>query len=453
MSRGGRSSGRSRRHRGQAEADKPLTTSIEGLAPTGEGVAKVDGRALFVPGTLPGEVVLVQPVTTGRVRRARLLSLVTRSDDRVEPPCPHVERCGGCDWMHVEPDAQADHHRDNVVAVLANALGESALEGIPIAFHRPGKPLHYRQRARISMRGSGKRVAAGYIAARSHDLVAVDSCAVLEPPLEQALRQLEPMMEGSRGRGDANLGLQRSTDGASPDRPVAEIRWQGELGADVFGRIDRAVVTGAFAGIRLWPDGATAPSDYGDPRPCIDGPDGEPMWLAPGGFGQASSAGGVALAQHVAELVRATSEGERVVELFAGSGTLTLALAPIAGRYEAVEHVPEAADALRKNLKARGLEAKVVAADAEARPISPATRTVVLDPPRSGAPGACELIRRARPRHVVYVSCNPVTLARDLTTMASGGYALRQLDGFELFPQTSHVELVALLGRDHAASR
>lgn len=428
MARRGRSSGRPRR-RGKAEAEKPLTVTVDGLAPTGEGVAKVDGRALFVPDTLPGEVALVMPVTAGRVRRARLLSLVTRSDDRVEPACPHVERCGGCDWMHVAEGAQAEHHRAGVAEGLTKALGEGAMAEIAIASHRPGEGLRYRQRARISLRGSAKKVAAGYLAPRSHELVAVDSCIVLEPVLQEALLELAPMMEGSRGRGDANLAVQRT--GGSV-RPVVEIRWHGELGADVFGRIDRAVASGAFAGIRLWPEGATSPSDYGDPRPCIDGPDGRPMWLAPGGFGQASGLGGIALARHVAEIVEATSAGERVVELFAGSGTLTLAIAPVAGRYEAVEQVPEAAEALRENLKSRGLAAKVVAADAEARAISPATRTVVLDPPRSGAPGACERIVQARPRHVVYVSCNPVTLARDLTTMAASGYALRQLDCFEL---------------------
>lgn len=444
----GRSSGRPRRRR-PTEAEQPLTASIEALAPTGEGVAKVQGRALFVPGTLPGEVVLVQPETTGRVRRARLLSLVTRSDDRVEPPCPHVERCGGCDWMHVDVEAQGRHHRDNLLAVLRNALGDAALEGVAVETHRPSDALGYRQRARLTMKGSGRRVAAGYLAPRRHELVAVDSCMVLEPALEDALRELEPLMEGSRGRGEANLALQRSTVETAA-RPVLEIRWQGELGDAVFGRIDEAVRDGRFAGIRLWPEGATAPSDYGDPRPCLEGPDGAPMWLAPGGFGQASAAGGLALARHVAASLHRTSEGERVVELFAGSGTLSLALAPIAGRYEAVEQVPDAAEALRENLRLRGLSAKVVAADAEARAISPATRTVVLDPPRSGAPGACQRILEARPRTVVYVSCNPVTLARDLTTMASGGYALRQLDAFELFPQTSHVEIVALLRRERS---
>jgi 23S rRNA (uracil1939-C5)-methyltransferase len=159
----------------------------------------------------------------------------------------------------------------------------------------------------------------------------------------------------------------------------------------------------------------------------------------------------LALAERVRALLAGTSpEGERagrVVELFAGAGTLTVALVGEATRYEAVERVPEAAEALRENLRERGLEAKVTAGDAEERAISPATRVVILDPPRSGASGACERILQARPRHVIYVSCNPVTLARDLTSLAGGGYELRRLESFELFPQTSHVELVAHLER------
>lgn len=439
----GRSRGRPGRGGGRSKnkpkpPDKPVTLPIEDLAPTGEGVGHLDGRAIFVPGTLPGELALVQVESIGRVRRGRLLSLVKVSEDRVEPVCPHVERCGGCDWMHLAAEAQGRHH-------LRNALEVIGRDDVPTAIHRPTEPLGYRHRARMTLRGSGGPVRIGYLAPRSHQLAAIDSCAVLVPELEAVIGPLAAIMAGSRGRGEARLGLGLSP----PDRvaPVVELRWEGELATEAFGRADEAVKAGAFAGIRLWSHEATAPSDFGDPRPSIPGPDGRPMRLAPGGFGQASAAGGLALGRRVRELLAETAAGERVVELFAGSGTLTLGLVEVAGRYEAVEQDAEAAAALRDNLADRGLEAKVITADAGQRRISPATRAVVLDPPRAGAADACQRIIEARANHVFYVSCNPVTLARDLTSLAAAGYELGRIESFELFPQTSHVELIAQLER------
>jgi 23S rRNA (uracil1939-C5)-methyltransferase len=410
------------------------------LAPTGEGIARVDGRALFVPGTLTGELALVAPEGQARARRAKLLSVVRPSDARVEPACPHVERCGGCDWMHIEPEEQVRQHLHTLMAQLRHALGDELPE--PVA-HRPTAAIAYRDRARLTAISRGTNMLVGYRRARSRRVAEVDSCAVLVPELQAVLPLLAPLLAGSRGEGEVRLAL------GAEGKPVAEVRWSGELAAEVFARIEASVRADqpTFGGVRLWPDGARKPSDYGDPYPRIEGPDGGPMRLAPGGFGQTSAAGGAALARRVAAIVRDCAAAERVVELFAGSGTLTVAAAVDCGRYEAVEQVEEAAQALRDNLSARGIDARVVAADANERAISPATHTVILDPPRSGAPGAIERIVAARPHHVVYVSCNPNTLARDLTVLQAAGYRVRSIDGFELFPQTSHLEAVVHLER------
>jgi 23S rRNA (uracil1939-C5)-methyltransferase len=142
-----------------------------------------------------------------------------------------------------------------------------------------------------------------------------------------------------------------------------------------------------------------------------------------------------------------------VVELFAGSGTLSVLLGRDAASFLAVEIAPQAVDAARENLRARGLGAdqgvKVTCADADAFAIPAAATVVVLDPPRAGAPGASQAIARSGARAIVYVSCDPVTLARDLAVLADAKsrFAITDMETFELFPQTSHVETVVRLAR------
>ena len=149
------------------------------------------------------------------------------------------------------------------------------------------------------------------------------------------------------------------------------------------------------------------------------------------------------LATCVAALV---PEGQRVVELYAGAGNLTVLLAQKAAQLTAVEDDSGACDAARENLRARGLRAKVSQADANTHAIGDAAQAVVLDPPRTGARAACGAIVKSKARRVVYVSCDPPTLGRDLEIL-SERFQLVSVDLFEMFPHTSHIEAVALLER------
>jgi 23S rRNA (uracil1939-C5)-methyltransferase len=407
--------------RRQAEA----TCAIERAAHTGEGIAVIAGEAVLVAGALVGERVRV--AREGRAR-ARLLEVIEASPLRVEPPCPHARACGGCDLMHASPAEQERIVLAAVVEQLRHALGDVPAPEL----HRPSPPLGYRTRARFHIDG-----AVGYRRSRSHRLVAIDRCIVLRPELEAALGLVRELVRGSRGRGEAQASL------GAGSLPVLEVRFSGELGAATFARADAWVKEGRIAGARIWTEGATAPASFGDARAVTTGADGLPLVIAPGGFAQPSDEGGAALAARAGPLVRG-----RVVELFAGSGTLTVAARPHAERYVAVEQSPEAAAALRENLAARALgDTRVHTADAETFALPGETTTVLLDPPRGGAAGACAQIARARARQVVYVSCNPATLARDAAALAAAGYRLASLDVFQLFPQTSQVETIAVLVR------
>jgi 23S rRNA (uracil1939-C5)-methyltransferase len=173
--------------------------------------------------------------------------------------------------------------------------------------------------------------------------------------------------------------------------------------------------------------------------------------ISSGGFVQANALLREALAEAVLE---AAARGERALELFAGAGFFSLGLARRFGRLVAVESDPRAADDLRRNLRAAGLgDADVIGQPVEEALRTPALRglrpdAVVLDPPRTGlAPGAARDLASLGADRIVYVSCDPATLARDLGLLADAGYALRSVALFDLFPQTAHVEALARLGR------
>jgi len=414
---------------------------IESLAPTGEGVARLPGgRVVFVPRTLPHERV---EIIVSR-SRGRLLRVLEPSSVRVEPGCRIADRCGGCDHMHIGSAAQPRLHAEVVRSVIGRALGSA--EQLPsVACHTPQPPLQYRTRARLHLRAKpGRPARAGFLASRSHRLVdAIGArCPLLPPELLAAATRLRDGLAGA-GQGEAQLASGR--DGL----PVIALRWRGEISAAACAALTAEVEAGRWAGVQLSLEGAREPLTAGDPRPRQTAGDGRVLVFPPGGFSQPSAAGGNALAAHVAELA-AEAPHRRIVELFAGSGTLSVALAPLAERFVAVEQSAAAAACLRDNLARRQLKAKIHVADASCFPLPRAVSAVVLDPPRGGARGAVTSLsaeRRGRPRSVIYVSCEPTTLARDLAVLCRAGYELAALDTFELFPQTSRVETVVRLVR------
>lgn len=413
--------------------------TIHDLAATGEGVARLPtGDAVFVPGALPGEAVRVE-LGEGRPRRSVLLDVLAPGADRVEPPCPLASRCGGCDWMHIGPDARARWQTRTVMRTLEGALGKHGVVLPEPEHHRVGADLGYRTRSRLQVQGSGRRAVVGFRAARSHDLVATASCPVLAPELAPILQELADWLATSSGRGEAQVALGRAR------RRVVELRWSGDLAAGFFRALEVAVGSGSLAGARVWLEGSREPMVVGDPRPVVIGVDGQPLLVAPGGFSQSSDAAGDRLARRVAELADARRP-EKAIELFAGSGTLTVALAARAGELTAVERDEEAVAALRENLRARGLGVRVREADADALAL-PRVDLVVLDPPRGGAAGAVAKLVEARPKRVIYVSCNPQTLARDLVPLTHARYRIDTIDVVDVFPQTRHVETIVSLSR------
>jgi 23S rRNA (uracil1939-C5)-methyltransferase len=203
--------------------------------------------------------------------------------------------------------------------------------------------------------------------------------------------------------------------------------------------------------VRIFAGDVRTPAKIGDPTPFIIGADGAPLQLAPGGFSQATEEGNALLARRVQALAQTLPPGP-CVELYSGAGNLTVLLAK--GReVVAVEQDHDACLAARANLEARDLarSARVVEANASAHPIARQTSLVVLDPPREGARAVAEALAARPASHagpaILYVSCDPPTLARDVKTLVGAGWVVTTIETFEMFPHTSHVETVVALSR------
>lgn len=398
---------------------------------SGDGVVESERGVVFVPGAFPGERVRFTVEGRGRgTRRGKLLEILAARPDRREPPCPIADRCGGCPWMALTSEGQR---------ALQAERGRALAERVGFAGQVPvisGASTGYRRRARLAWKAG----TLGYRAAGSHRVVDTARCLVLQPALAAAWAAVRERL-GDALEGAGEIRMYRHGDGAvvlagtpDPQSPA------------VYDACRSLAEHPAVAGVGLRV-GEGAPAVFGSIDERYPGPDGQPLTGPPGGFSQAHDPLSLQLARDVAERATAGLERPSMLELYAGHGSLTVALAARAGALRAVEVSEAACEHLRANLAARSLEGRVVAADAAEQPraFSAGLDVLVLDPPRSGAREPLERLvaSKARPR-IVYVSCDLATLERDLGLLGDASYGVDELRLYELFPQTARVEALAV---------
>lgn len=405
-----------------------LEGRVLAFARGGDAIVETSAGRVYVPDVVPGDVIALE--TTERVRGAlhgRALRVLEASHDRVAPPCAHVLACGGCAFMH----ASLERQRATKQKVVADALGHE------VAFEHAGGPEGYRRRARLAFDARARHL--GYRARRSNAVVDVASCLVLASELGALLPVLrERLLPRLAGKGELRLAL------GLGGLPVVRASADEAQPAGLYAQLDAMVREGLLAGASVLAGGATKPAVHGDPRERTRAFDGSELVGTDSGFSQANELVNARLVEHARAF--AGTQGASVLELYAGHGNLTVALAPGARAYTAVELDPAAADALGANVRARGLAVTVQAKDA-AHAKSARVDVVVLDPPRTGAADALPSVIAAAPLRIVYVSCDPITLGRDVRVLAGKGYALRRAVALDMFPHTPHVETVALLER------
>ncbi len=400
----------------------PTRLTIGSLAAGGDGVARHEGLVVFTPRTAPGDEVDADVRVEGRVGRGALLRVVHAGPGRVEAPCPHYQapdRCGGCQLQHVALDAQREAKQRMVV----DAFARIAKRTVPLPAIHGGDGWRYRRALTLAIRRDGDRSWAGL---RAHDdpeaVFALDDCLITDERVVGAWRGIlaaaEHLPPGPRLRGTV-----RWLD----DRPLFVLEggteWPG-VGAFL-------AAVPALAAV-WWQAEGKRRRIVADRRPSE----------VPGAsFTQVNAAVSTRLQEAVVSLVVAHAP-KNVVDCYSGSGDTSRALAAQGVQVAAVELDEEATAWAARHLVApsRAIAARVE----DVLPRLLPSDVVILNPPRAGVDArvTAALVERP-PRAIIYVSCDPATLARDVARLV--GWRVRTLECYDMFPQTSHVETVCEL--------
>ncbi|WP_434416271.1 class I SAM-dependent RNA methyltransferase [Nannocystis pusilla] len=442
-----------------AEAAAGERVEVRGIAHGGEGVGRAvgdgaDTRTWLVEGALPGEQVLaVRSEERRRMIRGRTLQVLTPSPDRVTPPCPVEGVCGGCGLQHARAAAQAE---------LKRQIAEGALRRLGIAVpHALASPraLGYRRRARLHVERVGDEVRLGLHRRHSHEVLALAHCPVFDAPLNHALARLAALAGGAGGFSQVLRQLRRGEVHLLSDGAAVVVGIPGLAPRE--GDADEAGLRAALAEVLdnvivgVVARGGRRELVVGRGRLALAdaGPEDMAIPTGPFEFAQAQAAQNRALVERVVAL--ADARGGQVLELFAGGGNFTRALAREAAEVVAVEEDRGSASALlrlaKKALASRQAKVEVRRLDAtralgryaaEGRSFD----RVVLDPPRSGLGlhGARALARVASGR-TVFVACDPATLARDLEPMLEAGHRAASALAIDMMPMTPEVEVIVAL--------
>jgi 23S rRNA (uracil1939-C5)-methyltransferase len=433
-----------------------ITLDIESLAYGGDAIAHMpDGRTVFVRGAVPGDVVEAH-ISEERERfvRAETKRIVTESPDRVEPPCPYFGTCGGCSWQHVSYPAQLRAKRQAVVDALAR-IGHlpHAEELVAQAVASPDA-YGYRNKVELVVDTSSGRPRLGFHRAGSEAFVEVEKCLLLPKAVrgapkalggalryvsgEQDLGLLRVGVRAARNTRDVEVALW-TAPGPFPRRPAATTLGTALRSTSLV----RVLAKGPLKERKI--AGVEVLSGRGAWRERLLGAS---LTVSAPSFFQVNTAAAEKLVTLALEAL-APDGSDRVLDLFAGAGTFTVPLAELAGEVVAVESASSAVRDLRRNLEEAQVWADVVGGDAvrELPGIGRADLALV-DPPRSGLnPTAVTALAKTRARRIAYVSCDPATLARDAASLRDAGYTLASATPIDLFPQTFHVETLALFDR------
>lgn len=433
---------------------KSLTGQVSALDHQARAVmrAAVSGQPTrFIMGALPGEV--IQYKTTGK-HSGTLERILETSSDRRETPCPYYAKCGGCDFQHIDELKQLAHKRQ-VVEELFQKFGVFNPETSSLPWQEPlvSEPTRYRRRVRLATRWLGKeqRLLIGFREAQSHNIVSIGDCLVADKVLLQRINALYPLLNKSTVA--SKLGhieaintntiiiLLRITEALPDDVIQALQEWQTANKTDIWLQSETDLQPLAGAGM-----------------PFDTSIDDDKLYFQPGDFLQVNGGINQRMVQQAMDWLK-PEKTQRVYDFFAGIGNFSVPLARRAKSVLAVEGVYRMAEQTRINAESNGMD-NLISLSADLNEITVAdlgepADLWCLDPARPGAEGVVKLLHKLKPEHrpkrILYVSCAPDTLARDIagmTTKSKGcNYRIIGLSTVDMFPQTHHIETMVCLER------
>lgn len=410
------------------KATRTYEVTIEKLIYGGDGIARHNGKVVFVPFSVPGDRLTVRPVEEKKTFiRAEIVRILEAGAGRVAPLCPHFEKCGGCQLQQLEYPQQVESKRQILQELFHHRFPQT--RELPITMRACTQPVGYRSRARVQLRGAGECARVGFFRHGSHTIEDIENCPLFRESLNEALsslRQFKRKADKDSSAQEMDMACSEEEGSWATARAGTDAEQEGIT--TLVGRRKEDVILQRRVGEFTYSVTASV-------------------------FFQAND---FMISELVASVLEAGkgAGNKSALDLFCGVGLFSLPLARKFARVVAVENSSKAVRLCRQNAKASGLSnIEPVCADVCEWIKSETDRTsydlLLLDPPRGGA-GAdiMERIKEWGLRHIIYVSCDPQTLVRDLARIAPNEYRIEFVEGLDMFPQTYHFETVVRLSKN-----
>lgn len=446
------------------EKNQLVDVLFEDITHEGAGVCKPEGMPIFVPGGLPGEKAQIKITKMQKTHGfGRLMKVLKPSPNRVEPKCEVYNQCGGCQLQHLSYDGQLEA-KQKIVRDAMERIGK-----IPHATIHPvigmEEPWSYRNKAQVPVGESGNRLVVGFYGKRSHEIIDMKKCYIQMDDNDQAVQTVKDICQ-KHGLRAYNEEIHK---GVLRHILVRSGKISGEIMVVLVTRLKEFPIKDAIVAdiVKAIPGLKSIVQNINPDRTnVILGKESNVLWgeeviydsigdvkfaISANSFYQVNPIQTQVLYEKALEYAALTGE-ETVIDAYCGVGTISLFLAQNAKKVYGVEVVKEAIEDANKNAELNGISnVEFVVGEADqvmTKWIKEEIHAdvVVVDPPRKGCePWLLSSIIEMAPSRVVYVSCNPATLARDLRILEDGGYRTVEIQPVDLFPQTGHVECVVLL--------
>ncbi|MCG9696050.1 23S rRNA (uracil(1939)-C(5))-methyltransferase RlmD [Shewanella sp. Isolate11] len=414
----------------------------------GAGIAHHQGKIVFIAGALPDEKVTAQVVEQKkRHAKAKLLNINTASSHRVEPACPYYGQCGGCDQQHLDLTMQR-HYKQNALVNLVDKMGQMQADEVEPAL--VGEPWHYRRKARLATQydRDQKTLALGFRAQASNQVIDIEQCPVLAAELSTLISPLKVCLNQlSARRSLGHVELIAVESGALVVIRITQALDESDKQLlSEFGQSHKVELV-------LLDEHAELEQLNGEARLPFYRLDNQcQLSFSPGNFIQVNGEMNRKMVEQAINWLD-VKPGERVLDLFCGVGNFTIPLAKTGAEVVGVEGVMAMVQQAKVNAKQSGVEQVAfyhadLSADISNQKWLGRIDKLLLDPARAGAFESLQWLKKMKPKSVVYISCNPVSLARDCAPLIKQGYRLQKLGLIDMFPQTHHIEAMALFELD-----